>query len=557
MKGLSIFLQRLKANFQALPAPQKLLYSVTTMLVAAGLIYLVRLGNSTDYTLLYSGLSESDMGSVVEALKKDKTPYKLTDAGSVAVPSDKLYEVRLKLAAEGMPRGQGSGFEIFDQQKLGSTEFVQKINYQRALQGELARTILEMNEVKECRVHLALPDDSLFQEDKKSPTAAVVLKLHTGAHLNQNQIRGIVHLVASAVKGLDEDKVTIISTDGQVMYKKNGEGDSFQMTGSRLEYKTRLEDSLRRKVQTMLDQVLGSSRVITRVTADLDFNQSDVEQDTYDPDSAVVRSQQRSIENSDTDPTPRGNPDAPVNIESKLMQSTPPKDQQPPNGQPPNGQQPKDQQAKDQQKKFSRQRETVNYEINRVIRKTIQAPGYVKRLSIAVIVDGAYAMKPDASGKEKLSFVGRTPDEMKSIEDIAKKAVGFDESRGDQITVSNIPFATEPTGNEGVKSGNRWLDLLKSYQKVIFNVVLALLVFFFLVRPFMKRLQQMSREIPKLPKPGTPTALPGVTPEVGQTLSLEGQSEAPPSPRDKILTLVQQNPDKATEIIRTWLREGN
>ena len=543
MKGFSVFLESLKKGFQALPTPQKLLYIATSLLVAAGLAYLFHLSNTPDYTLLYSGLSEGDMGSIVEVLKKNKTPFKLSEGGSIAVPSEQLYETRLNLAAQGMPRGQGTGFEIFDQQKLGSTEFVQKINYQRALQGELARTIDQMNEVMEARVHLVLPEESLFQEDRKSPSAAVVLKLHPGSHLTQNQIQGIVHLVASAVKGMEEDKVTVMSTDGQVIFKKNASNDPLQMNGARLEFKAHMEDALRQKVQSMLEQVLGANHVVVRVTSDLDYNQVNVEQDTYDPDGSVVRSQQRSIENNESDSAARGNPDAPVNIESRLVENQP-KDQQ------------KDQ-PKDQQKKFNRQRETVNYEINHVSRKTVQAPGTLKRLSLAVIVDGAYAMKPDANGQEKPTFVGRTPDELKSLEDIAKKAVGYDESRGDQISVTNVPFATDVTGTDDVKVGNRWLDLLKTYQSTLKFVLLAVLVFLFLVRPFMKRLQEMGKAVPQLDKSGAPAALPEGTSEAAQLAGPESKALTGPSSRDQALALVQQNPEKATEILRTWLREGN
>jgi flagellar M-ring protein FliF len=539
MNALLASLQRLKDTFLALPRTQKVLYGSSILMVAASLMYLAYFTNQVDYVPLFSRLSESDMAAIVETLKKKKTPYLLTDSGTVSVPKEQLYDIRLSLAAEGIPKGAGAGFEIFDQQKLGSTEFVQKINYQRALQGELARTINQMNEVMESRVHLVIPEESLFLEDRKPSSAAVVLKLHPGVRLSQRQIQGIVNLVSSSVKGLEDDKVTILSTDGQVIFKKNSKDNALQSTSTHLEYKNQVEENLRQKVQAMLEQVLGSSRVISRVTADLDFNQTNVEQETYDPDSAVVRSHQRSIENNEgPNPTPRGNPDTPINLESKLME----------------GQQAKDQ----QQKKFNRQRETVNYEMNHVNRKIVHAPGTVKKLSVAVVVDGLYETKPDASGQPKLVFVGRSPEQLKSFEDIVKKAVGYDEARNDQITVSNAPFSTELPGMNDVSPSNWWLETLKSNQRVIINVLLLLFVFFFLVRPIMKRLQKLPKTNPVLAPPQRPAALPAGT-SSGPSLfeTPESSSESIPSLRDNVVSFVERDPDKAREILRMWLREGS
>lgn len=541
MNGLMRFSGQLKETFQSLPLPQKIFYAGAVLLVAAGLAFLVYSINRTEYTQLYSAMSESDMASVVEALKKTKTPYRLSAPGVISVPKDQLYEIRLNLANQGIPKGQSLGFEVFDQQKLGSTEFVQKVNYQRALQGELARTIRQMNEVMESRVHLVLPEESLFLGDQKPPSAAVVLKLHPGARLTQNQIQGVVHLVASSVKGLEESRVTILSTDGQVIFKKNENSDAIGMSGTHLELKSRVEEDLRQKVQSMLEQVVGSNHAVTRVTAELDFNQMQVEQDIYDPDSSVVRSQQRSIESSEGgEAGPKGNPDTPINVDSKLLDSGT---------------------SKDQQKKSSRQRETVNYEINRISRKTIQSPGTIKKLSVAVLVDGPYTMKADADGREKPTFAGRSPEELKALEDIVKKAVGYDESRGDQVSVSNIPFVADYGAFEEPKGKERWMDLLKNNQKLLLNVLLTICIFFFLVRPFMKKFQKMDSEPQKLPQQASQAALPPGTADQDPLAALLGPEEqresALTSFRERAVSLIKQEPEKATDIIRSWLREGN
>jgi len=537
MKALLESLKHMLDTFLTLPTSQKFLYLSAILLVAASLTYLVHFSNQVDYVPLFSRLSEGETGAIVENLKKKKFPYRLSETGNITVPKEQLYDIRLSLAAEGIPQGSGAGFEIFDQQKLGSTEFVQKINYQRALQGELARTIKQMNEVMESRVHLVLPEDSLFLEDRRPPSAAVVLRLHPGARLSPRQTQGIAHLVASSVKGLEEDRVTILSTDGQVIFKKSPNDNPLQVTGTQLEYKNQVEDNLRQKVQSMLEQVLGSSRVISRVTADLDFNQTRIEQETFDPDSSVVRSHHRKIENHEgQDSTPRGNPDTPINIEGRLAE-----------GQP-----------KEQQKKQNRQQETVNYEMNHVNRKTVNAPGAIKKLSVAVIVDGLYETKPDAAGQQKAVFVGRPPEQLKSFEDIVKKAVGYDEARGDQINVSNVPFTADLGPVEDVSPSNPWLDMLKSNQRLLINAFLLIFVFLFVVRPIVKKLQQLPKAVPRAPLPHPQAALPASTSGLPNPIdALESAAPSLPSMRDRVVNFVERDPDKAREIIRTWLREGN
>ncbi|MBP8646427.1 MAG: flagellar M-ring protein FliF [Syntrophobacteraceae bacterium] len=528
MKQLQELIQHGKSWVQAVPASQKILYGGFLLVLLGSLGFLAYTINRTDYSPLYARLSEEDLAAVVSTLKAKKIPYRLT-GNSVDVPKESLHETRLLMASEGVPKGSGVGYEIFDQQKLGSTEFVQKINYQRALQGELARTINRMNEVQESRVHLVLPAESVFVADQKPPSAAVVLKLRSGARLEQQQIQGIVNLVASAVQGLTEDKVTVMSTDGQVLFKKNAVDNTFQMTSLQVQLKTNLEEDLKRKVQSLLEQVVGANRVSTRVSADLDFNQVRVTEETYDPDSVVIRSQQRSVESAQGgEAGAKGNPDAPINVEGQLMKSASP----------------------GQQKTSNRQRETVNYEINHVSRQITHAPGNIKKLSVAVILDGPYEMKPNQEGKPVPTFVGRTPEQIKSIEDLVKKAVGYNESRGDQITVSNIPFATEFSGSDFVQGENRWLRMAKEHQKIILNLVLIVLAFLFIIRPFMRKFRDLTAEAGRSREPA-PAALPG--------RAVPGLMEHSPaqdaSTKTQALALAQMNPQQAATIIRAMMRE--
>ncbi len=527
MDSLLKFYQRVKSAFQALPTSQKILYAGSLFVVVASMGYLLYSANVKEYAGLYSGLSDEELGVVVEKLKAQKVPYKLSGQNRISVPQDMLHETRLALAAEGIPRGDGTGFEIFDVQKLGSTDFVQRINYQRALQGELARTINKIDLIQESRVHLVLPEESLFKEDQQAPSASVVLQLRQGARLSATQVQGIVNLVAGAVPGLNEEKITVVSTDGQVIFKKSATDGSF-LSDQQMEYKNVLEEDYRRKVQSMLEQLLGANRVITRVSLGLDFSRAQVTEEIYDPDSAVVRSQQRSLESSTgRDLNPRGNPDRPVNLEGRLVGTD-------------------DVDKQDGQKGYDRQRETVNYEINRVARQVVHAPGSVRNVSVAVIVDGPYEIKPDDDGRMKPFFVGRSADEMRTLEELVKRAVGYDERRGDQITVTNVPFVADYTPD--LLPENRWVRMLKDNQRLLLNLLLILLVFLFVVRPFMKRIQELEAKkeedlVPALPGgEGEPDLLDYLEPK---ELTL----------RQKAIILIERDPKRASDVVRSWLHE--
>ncbi len=527
------YFRKLQEYAQTLTLPQKISYIGGIVVLLGTLAFLVYVNNRTDYVPLYSGLAQGDMGEIAQALKAKKTPYRIGE-GSIEVAREQLYETRLSLAADGIPKGSGMGFEIFDQQKLGSTEFVQKINYQRALQGELARTINGMSEVQESRVHLVMPEESLFKEDQKPPSAAVVLKLRPGGRVEPKELQGIVHLVAATVRGLEENRITVMSTDGQVLYKKNAEDPSTQLSNTQIERKQRMEDDMRQKIQTMLEQVVGPNRVLARVSLDLDLNQIQIAEESYNPDSSVVRSQQRTTETSEgKEPGAKGNPDVPINLEGKLLQNSPQGD------------------TAKSSKQFNRQREVVNYEINKTSRQIVQMPGSIKKLSVAVIVDGKYETKPGSDGKPQQAYVPRPAEEMKSIEDLVRKAVGYNETRGDQITVSNIPFASDFSSDTTVKAENKYLLLFKNNQKMLFNIGLFLLALIFVVRPIMRKFHQVGEDMKQLPAPVP--AGPSVEEQLNALLLDNPMGKI--SVRKQSTALVKNNPEKATEIIRQWLKD--
>jgi flagellar M-ring protein FliF len=255
--------------------------------------------NSTpDYQILFSNLAQEDAGEMVAKLKEKKIPFQLSPSGtSISVPKEAVYDVRLALTAEGLPKGGGVGFEVFDRTSLGVTDFVQKLNYQRAMQGELARTIKQIKEVEQARVHIVTPKESLFVEEQKKPTASVFLKTRAGMTLSASQVEGIVHLVASAIEGLEPNHITVVDTSGRILSKRNDSSIIGQMTTNQLEYQRNLEEGYKRKIQGMLEEVLGLNKAIARVSADLDFQQIDITEERFDP-NGVLRSEQKNTERS-------------------------------------------------------------------------------------------------------------------------------------------------------------------------------------------------------------------------------------------------------------------
>ncbi len=526
MKTIQEYLQKLHEYAKGLTLQQKISYGGGILVLIGAVVFLFYLNNRVDYAPLFSGLAESDMGEVVQSLKAKKIPYRV-GRDRIDVPRAQVYETRLSLAAAGIPKGSGIGFEIFDHQTLGATEFVQKIDYQRALQGELARTIDGMSEVLESRVHLVLPVDSLFKYNQKPATAAVVLKLRPGAAMDGKELQGIVHLVAASVRGLKEDHITVMSTDGRLLFTKHKEDQNQQLTDTELGIKHRMEEDLSQKIQNMLERVVGPNKVMAKVAVDLNMDRVQIAQDTYDPDSAVIRSQERTTETAQGGNLPgKGSPD----IQNKLLQNAPAG-------------------AKEQKSgtKSNRQTEVVNYEINKTTKRITQMPGGIAKLTVAVMVDGKYKMEKGADGNSKEVYVARSPEEIKSLKQLVEDAVGYSESRGDQITVSSFPFITDMGGKGMVSAGNKYLQLFKNWQRVIFNVVIAAMVFFFIIRPVMSKLRRVSEGTLRLPAPET-------SEEEESALLIEKPVLAM-SPRRKSAALVKYNPDKATEIIKQWLRD--
>ena len=471
-------LDHYRQAFTDMPTGRRVGLFAVLALVVGGFVAMLFWLNKPDYQTLYSGMNPADASSVVEHLKELKIPYKLEAEGtSIQVPQASLYEARLAMASAGLPKGSGVGFEVFNDVKIGTTDFVQRINYQRALQGELARTIASFGAVDTVRVHIVMGQESLFVEEEKKPSASVVLGMSGSRKLSSKQIQGIVHLVASAVPDLSADRVTVVDSQGNLLYRKEADTAGFPaaMTASQLEYQRSVEAALKSKVQSMMEQVVGPGGAVVQVSTDIDFTRTTTTEKLFNPDQVAVRSETRSSEsNQDAAKAPGGSPDQRFDLAQR--NATP-------------------QQAGGGAGAAQSQRdnETTNFEISNTVRQTVTGIGGLKRLSVAVVVDGPYKETTTPEGDVTRTFTPRSQEELRQLTELVRRAVGYNEQRGDEISVVNVPFALPK--DLGTAAAMGWMDYAEKYSKHALNVVLVLLFFLFVVRPLIKYFTTRAKEV--------------------------------------------------------------
>jgi len=508
---------------------QMLIGGLAVVLVAAfvsGVIYM----NKPDYRVLYTKLSSEDASKVVNVLKATKEPYQLEDNGqTVLVQAERVYELRLKVASEGNLHGQGIGFEIFDDVKIGQTDFVQHINYQRALQGELARTISEFPKIESARVHLVVPKKSLFIEEQTTPSASVVLQLkEKDGKLEPKEVQGIVNLVTMAVEGLDKKRITISDQNGQPLYQP-ADDETAGMNTTQLEFKAQMERKIERRIEELLTPVIGPQKIIARVNTDLDFSHKTIKKEVFNPDGQVVRSESRSEETV----AGRANLDGAVpeaNFRGDGFTGT--------------------QSSQDS----SRETRTTNYEIDREEQNIVSPVGELKRLGVAVIVDGTYT-KDEKTGQ--MTYVPRTDEEMNRIRSLVSSAVGLDKDRGDTIEVSSIAFGAADL-SEGSSLVRNFIDLGGKLGKPILTGLLIFLFLILVVRPVVMALirpkvaEEEVEEVASLPS-------------TDERLAIEESLEVPEEALDtarrlellktQAVQLTEQNMDQAIRLLKSWARQ--
>ena len=544
------FLTRISSQIReftdSLSASRKMALGITGSVILAILVGIFYWAGQQGYQPVTLGaLNAEDSSNIMRLLREKKIPFQVDPTGKqVMVPPEYLNDLRLELAMQGMPQNSGAGYELFDKQSFGTTSFMNKVNQKRATEGELMRTINAIKGVKRSRVHLAVPEKTAFVEDQKKATASVVLDLEPGMILNEKQVFGITHMVAAAVEGMDTQNVVVLDSFGKEL-SKNAHDSVVGLTTEQSDYKRKLEEDYQRRVEGILGKVVGEGHVKVAISADLDFSNVSEQQTILDQDGATIRSQQKTNESMEgSRPVAQGAPGATSN--------TP-------------GDQPGVVAANAVKNNTAKSNEIVNYDIPKIVRTTQKPVGSVKKLSVAVLVDGKQVRAPaSADGKVENKTEAWSPEKLKEFEAIVVGSLALDRKRGDTLEIKNIDFVPED-----FEEAQRILDstATRNYiqNMVVYGVIgLVILLFFFLVvRPYIRWvtenttdsvdtfLPQTIEELEKIQKSSTLAQLDEVVPDLPDRLDpeqVEGEMI-----REKIVTLIDNNPQKASLILKEWI----
>lgn len=433
-----------KGFWDKLTRTQKIIGGVFVSAIFISLLLIITSSTKEPMAVLFSELEPQDSGKIVEALNSQQIEYELQNGGSkILVPKSEVDKVRIDLANQGLPEVSNVGYELFDETNLGMSEFVQKLNFRRALEGEIQRTIEAMDEVRKARVHIVIPEKALFKKDQKDPTASVTLNLRSGRSLSSLNVEGIQNLVANSVEGMSPDDVKVMDQKARVLSRESLDENSIAgKTALQHQQQQRVESYLSDKVQSMLDGVLGYGNAKVTVNANLDFTMIEEEKTQFDPDGQVVRSEQNIKDLSET-------------ADSLSY--------------------PYVNQAKDETNQIA------NYEISRSVEKIIHDVGAIERLTVSVLINGSVSVVESGEGERSLSYQPRTDEEMQQFREIVQNAIGYDPSRNDQISVINVPFqhSLDPNNYEE-QFPPKWYEVPEN-KRILFLVGLLILIFIFMM----------------------------------------------------------------------------
>ncbi|HID69706.1 MAG TPA: flagellar M-ring protein FliF [Desulfobacterales bacterium] len=515
------------------PLSRKIALAAVTVISMALFAVLIIQARTADYQLLYANLTEKDAAPVVSWLKGQKINYQLKNNGkNIWIPADQIYETRLELASGGLPSGGGVGFEIFDKQSFALTDFVQKVNYTRALQGELARTITSLAPVEATRVHLAIPEKRLFKNQQKDTTASIVVTLAKGRTLDKSQVQGIIHLVSGSVEGLSSEGVTVIDSNGKVLEGIAKDDDDQRISVDMLVFQQNLERRMESRAQDLLDKTMGYGQAMVRVTASLDFAKTEKTEELYDAEEPVIRSEQVQSESNGGSST-GGIPGVQSNLQGN-------------SGGEAGG-----------SSSSSKSSRTTNYEISKTISKTVNPAGTIKNLSVSVLL--ADRIIPAKDEESQPTSETRSQKELQAVETMVARALGINTERGDKINVTSMPFM-EPSEDQSL-AGEMPKNLLYEYLPLVKIGLISigtLLFYFLLVRPIIKT---MKTEVSDHNK--TVTELEQAVLDVKNAKEEADQEQEPEDFEefvpDSVIALrheIMQNQVPTAYIIKNWINEG-
>jgi flagellar M-ring protein FliF len=551
---LQQLLERLKQLQSKLSTQQLITIGVafvTVVLLIAGSAWYL---STPEYRVLFTDMEPEEASQVVARLSAQKVEYRLANGGrDVQVPKDDVDRLRLSFSNDGLPTSGRIGFEIFDRTAFGQTEFLEQVNYRRALEGEIARTIATISEVASARVHIAMAKDSLFGSRMQPAKASIVLKLRRNRPLATGTVTGITNLVASSVEGLRPENVVLIDSFGRPLTRPSEEGGDEPLSGAQMERQARLEKDMSTRVVSLLEPVVGQDRVRVNVSARLSSNTEEQTEERFDP-ATVIRSRQVTM-----DGTTNGAAQGLAGARGNLPGPAPPT----PAGTPSNATPPPA--AASALSSAQRSAEIVNYEVSKTVKHTIHPRGDIARLSVAVILDDDHIVAKDASGKMAQTVKPRNPAELQKIQQIVAAAVGLDTTRGDQLTVENIAFDEAPVD----LPESTWMDKVgpgvRDLGKIVAVVAICAFAFLFVLRPMVRRVVSVTSgtATAQLPASKLPSQLPRTIQEVESEIETQLDAAAAerladrrmPVLQRRVVTMAQAEPQNAARLVRSWLGE--
>ncbi len=483
---------QLATLYDKLSKQQKMIIAGAIVGIVAFLIFLVvyteKNKQNDGYAVLFESLSSSDAAKVIEQLEKENIPYKIGENNTIEVPKDVVYKERIAIAAQGIPKSGGVGFELFDKQEFGATKFEQNVKYQRALEGELSRTISALEPIESASVSLAIPKESLFISKQADPTASVMIKLKEGRRLTPKQIRGIKNLVAAAVPRLKSENVMLVDSEGEILGDNDEAARMSELSVAQQHFKTKEEKKLQKKIIDVIAPFVGGKdKVVAQVSVDYDFSVKNVTSEKYDPEN-VVRSEQ-TLEEKREGFSPKevgGVPGAVSNIG------------------PVEGL--KNNQIKE---KYEKSTGTTNYEVGKTVSVIKGEFAKVKRITAAVLVDGKYKQKLDKEGKptEELEYVPLSQSDIDALTSLVSRAIGIDPKRGDEVSVQNLQFKRpEPTPTDKklgmvMEFTQKYIAPFSSLLKYIIVLIILFILYKRVITPFAEKMLEVTKEEEDIEKP--------------------------------------------------------